>query len=324
MSTQTTRDPGLNEVNEAVYSQIDKSKYDPNQSAEERRDLRVKYRNLTSNTIERRRELVAQDNGDKLYRIISKSNILFENVKNTQEAVLDSRFMAITADINTQKVKNMSIGQENEISLDEFVSKIITASGDGPKHLDDERLDWEHLGKIATRFSKKAHTTDFLLGPLRVEKKQVNRAKTTRVTKNKEDLVRPQQLKEGDIAKQENETSKNVNTIYKILTEVEPINYFRFVTNPESFSQTVENIFYVSFLARSGVVGIDDSTGQPILGLRQVHTVESIDDVISKKQLVMGIDMKDFREIIDTYGITESVIPTRERVEAVARGNGWY
>ncbi|OBZ89268.1 Non-structural maintenance of chromosome element 4 [Choanephora cucurbitarum] len=320
MSTQAKKDPGLNEVNEVLYSQINKQLYDPNQSAEERRDLRVKLVQQT----ESRRELVAQDRGDKLYQIISKSNVLFENVKNTQEAVLDSRFMAITADINTQKVKNMSIGQENEVTLDEFVSKIITASENGPKHIYRQRLDWEHLGKIATKFSKKAHTTDFLLGPLMVEKKQVNRTKTTRLTKNKEDLVRPQQLKEGDIKKQENETSKNVNAIYKILTEVQPINYFKFVTNPESFSQTVENIFYVSFLARSGVVGIDDSTGQPILGLRQVLNVESIEDVVSKKQIIMGIDMNDYKAIIETYSITESVIPTRESVQAVARGSGWY
>lgn len=72
-------------------------------------------------------------------------------------------------------------------------------------------------------------------------------------------------MQQGDIQNQDNETSNNVNGIYNILSEVAPINYFKFVTNPASFPQTVENIFYVSFLSKSGVVEIDDSTGEPIL-----------------------------------------------------------
>lgn len=73
------------------------------------------------------------------------------------------------------------------------------------------------------------------------------------------------QLQESDIQQQENETLKNVNAIWRILDERGQTNYFQFVTNPESFSQTVENIFYVSFLIRNGVAEIDDSSGQPLL-----------------------------------------------------------
>lgn len=131
-------------------------------------------------------------------------------------------------------------------------------------------------------------------------------------------------MKKSDIKEQENETSNNVNTIYQILSQVGPVNYFKFVTNPESFSQTVENIFYVSFLARSGVVGISTETGQPILDLRDAPDVTNIEDVVSKKQIIMGIDIKDWNDIVKTYKITKSYIPTRQFADKVAGGTEWY
>ena len=44
-----------------------------------------------------------------------------------------------------------------------------------------------------------------------------------------------------------------------------PMNFFEFVINPDSFSQSVENIFYLSFLIRDGKakIFIDEKDGQP-------------------------------------------------------------
>lgn len=115
-------------------------------------------------------------------------------MKNTQEAVLDARFLVVASDLNAQKVQAIKIGSDTDVNLDDFVGKVTTYSRSGTEHVEDDTLDWEHIGKLATEFSKRVHTMDFMLGPLAVEQKKIKRTNKARLTKNKEDLVVPEQV----------------------------------------------------------------------------------------------------------------------------------
>lgn len=121
------------------------------------------------------------------------------------------------------------------------------------------------------------------LGPLTIEQKKRNVVKRAKLEKNKEDLKRPQELKEEDISRSPNETTKNVAIVsilcsqhkyiltsplqlQKLLNDnPDPINLFKFIINPNDFAQSVENIFYLSFLIRDGHVAFEIQDGEPII-----------------------------------------------------------
>ncbi|CAG8682910.1 8441_t:CDS:2, partial [Funneliformis caledonium] len=283
--------------------------YDPDQDKDEKRWLRKEYRNLINSTEENRQEYLRSES-DGLSNNIAKANELHQRVKNTHEATLDSRLLVLTSGLGVQKARRMKL-DNNSFDVDNYVSKLITFMGGRQLDSDTPDLDWKSIGRLAAQFTNRVPTSDFMLGPLSVETKEREKKIRHSLNKDKNALREPQQLKEKDIERQENETTRNVKMIFDILGDEQPINFFEFIINPESFGQTVENLFYLSFLVRDGKVNIDDDSGQPVLTLCEPPTADDYGNGLIKKQLLMEIDMSTWREIIEVYEIKESVIPTR-------------
>ncbi|CAG8635812.1 14148_t:CDS:2 [Acaulospora morrowiae] len=299
-----------NQMEEDTSSYFDKKTYDPDQDKDEKRWLRREYRTLITETEERRQDyLRSESNG--LSQNIVKANELVQKVKNTHEATLDSRLLVLTSDLGVQKARLMKL-DSNMFDADDYISKLITLMG-GRQVSDEEEptLNWKEVGEIASHYTQRV--------PTQKERKSGIRQN---LVKDKKEMTMPKQLGEKDIERQENETTRNVIMIWEILNEKQPINFFEFVINPESFGQTVENIFYLSFLVRDGKVSIDDDEGQPILSLCEPPTAEDYNNGLLKKQLIMGIDMNTWRELIEVYDIRQTAIPTRKSREKTT--GKWY
>lgn len=177
------------------------------------------------------------------------------------------------------------------------------AAADDDKIGDDgDMMNWPHLGRFACLpHIRRPALPGFLLGPLSVEKK------ARRITKrsapfrpNNLTETRPELLNIDDLAKKEDDLTavcgKILQQLHKIQAQTQErvadliddamddekkttvmhrhglrstggIDLMRFVVNPKSFAQTVENIFYVSFLIRDGRVEIEfDEYDFPTLG----------------------------------------------------------
>lgn len=166
-------------------------------------------------------------------------------------------------------------------------------------------LNWDALGRNACfPYSMRPPVPSFLLGPLSVEKKQ--RTQTQRRARQAKDTAgreaRPEALTKDDMQQSdENSLTKTCSTILTHLgshisraeqtlsragfkeedlhsqrgkamlkkcrlSSNGQVSLFEYALNPRSFGQTIENLFYISFLIKEGAVGVDqDEDGLPTL-----------------------------------------------------------
>ncbi|KAA1472846.1 hypothetical protein DENSPDRAFT_839229 [Dentipellis sp. KUC8613] len=309
--------------------------YNPDQDPEEKRQIRRDYRVLQNDGEENRNvnDLTAQ----QLIHKVQRADDLFRKVQAPQEATLDSNFLLSTSGIAAAKARAMKSGS-GAFDVDDFISKLITFMGGrrGTETLSDDSdpedgdidvpLDWEKIGRKALAKSRRIPAMDFMLGPLSVEQKKRNVGKRAKLEKNKADETRPQEIKEEDLVRSENETTKNVLTIRKLLQDQDgAVNFFRFIINPDDFAQSVENLFYLSFLIRDGICALDiEETGEPVIYLCEQAGDADYEAGLRKQQMVMELDMVTWKMAIDAFNITTPLIPQRPKSKESRNTGKWY
>ncbi|KAI9500492.1 Nse4 C-terminal-domain-containing protein [Coemansia spiralis] len=274
----------------------------------ERRRLRSKYRSLLSDAATRKNEYLSGSTA-LLLEDLERSNALYDAVSNPAEGVLDSKFLLISADIGAQRAHQMRLDSAAFDSL-------TTSTGCARRctaHPTPTSSRWRGSGP--TGRPRQAPRFSCIYGPLMAEAKErrprVKRQPAKPPAASTQQSASIETMGESDVKKQENQTTRLVQKIHKILAQVGPINLFELVINPRSFAQSVENIFYVSFLIRDGKAFIDDESGQPMIEACEPPQQDDYLSGLTKKQLIFSLDVGTWREIIDAYAIADSVIPQR-------------
>ncbi|KAJ8604994.1 hypothetical protein MRB53_041591 [Persea americana] len=222
----------------------------------------------------------------------------------------------------------------------------------------------------------------FLLGPLSLIKKQRAATQRRKRTADTGQETRPEALSREDLTQSEQSSltaqvsmirksmKKHIKTAEKVVMDAgittpeaaksergkrlmkeqllaqvngnPGVPLFHFVINPQSFGQTVENLFYVSFLIKEGAAGLGIEDDVPIL-CKSSYSItlasanfdsdmanplsieEKRDKNINKHQAILALDYKTWRDLIAVYKIEKSMIPHREAEAATQLGSrGWY
>lgn len=245
------------------------------------------------------------------------------------------------AGLARSKARNIKKGRE-VFSIDEFIGRLVTFCGDDNSNL-------KRLGALCTRHSIRPPTCDFMLGPLQVERKERNARARDAQRRSRAALIRPDNLTEKETAgaANSNTTTKTTVVIGKLLAKNSPMDLFSFIINPVSFSQSVENMFSLSFLVKEGRAGLyeneegmqivrhidqDDPTSSIPAHLRT--QTQGLDNDVAmsnaepdgweeRQQGVMTLDIATWKEAIEILDLTSSVIPHRKETDKI-RTSGWY
>lgn len=85
----------------------------------------------------------------------------------------------------------------------------------------------------------------------------------------------------------------------------------KFLFNPKSFTQTVENIFNFSFLIKKGDAEIGVRDGMGLYVKPQARPSDDAQHEVTTTQAVISFNMRDWRRIVEQHGLAEGDLPHR-------------
>lgn len=308
--------------------------------------------------------------------MVDRMNSTYTRVKQTSDATVDSALLLRLSDLARRKVASTQLGSSGavNIDIDEFVTRCIGFMKNTPNR-PLHGLAWgEFARKVAFPASRRPALPHHLLGPLSVEKKirvqKVQRSAGMRKS-NPAKAVKPTEmsLDEGENNHQTSALNR-VTGVFKVLWDYwlsktdeereEGLNYFECVVNPNSFSQTIENIFYVAFLVKNGNVELfeedcecdsedeeseeeEDEEGNRRKKKKRsrqggmlriwVYSDEEAKENkpdegkgAGRSQMLMSLNMWEWRQIVEVFGLRgrEPVIPNREVEDQTVAAGGWF
>ncbi|XP_040293965.1 non-structural maintenance of chromosomes element 4 homolog A isoform X1 [Bufo bufo] len=294
-----------------------------------RRQIRHQYRELMQSMHQNREDMLSS-RSNKLTDTLHAANQLFAEVSKPREAALDAQLLVLATNLGKEKANqlqaDMTVFDPTSFSEDLLSFMGINRLENPDSDSEDEGCAkgylgvdaWQKLGTEANKFFKRTPTFHFMLGSFKTEppvaRQKIERQK--RASKVAEKSVMPSQLKKMEESHQE-ATEKEVERILGFLQTYfredpdNPISFFDFVIDPNSFARTVENIFHVSFIIRDGFARIKlDSDKLPVIEPIAQDSESQVDKENQPRyQGVISLSHQDWKEIVETFEIEQPMIP---------------
>jgi len=196
---------------------------------------------------------------------LEKAEKIHEKISFTSEAIVDLQAQVTLSDIAESGIRARN--QAVDISIADLLDEL-----DRRFCPDGDDFDWEGVGMKAAEFISAVPPTRLIGGVLT---KELAKPKQRRHTTKKRKIVQEAKRTTKEIVDADKEekahTEGRVSSLKKKLKRAakhgkELLNYFEVVCNPESFSQTVENVFDLSFIVKIGEAKIVMKHGIPYVG----------------------------------------------------------
>jgi len=318
-----------NDVNHANRGSIGKENEDlksseetPQRTEEERKETRKGFKMLMETTAKFDELEPHEINRKKFGKAINKSIQLFREVDRPQEAVMDAQVFKQLSRLTKAQVESLSTNAQKFTSAD-FAEKLNNAVR-GPIDL----ADFMRIGRRVQHAYGRPVAFNYMYGSLNVEPRL---AKETKARQSRKatgvDL--------SELATQTAKTPTNPETaasltemfVNSTLMQLEdayevndrnPISYFNFILDPQSFTKSVENMFHFSFLVKEGKASFrldDDGRGLPFVAPLKVSKKSGSskdqndgNDAEDRHQAIISLAYDDWEDLIEQLDIDRAML----------------
>ncbi|XAR70029.1 hypothetical protein NMG60_11001844 [Bertholletia excelsa] len=281
-------------------------------AASDRRVLRSRYLAVKTRISDDRDDISKVDS-DKFNSIINEVESLHQLVQKPREQVADAEALL---DITNTLVSSVKAHSNEGITPSDFVSCLLRDFGKqvGPSgSTEDVRnsIAWKDIGLAVSHVFLRAPGCCTMLGPMNTEPKQ-RKAAVRRKHVRATETSRPEELDEA-ATEEKTDTDKNMAIMFDILKKNKRVRLENLVLNRNSFAQTIENIFALSFLVKDGRVEINvNDKGWHIVSPRNAPAANAVaSGEVSYSHFVFRFDFQDWKLMVDSVGVGEELMPNR-------------
>ncbi|XP_073157940.1 non-structural maintenance of chromosomes element 4 homolog A-like [Henckelia pumila] len=286
--------------------------------ASKSRTIRSHYREI-ENRINEEKDEITNGYSDKFMAIMNQVEIMHQHVSKPREQVADAETLLGLTSSLVASVKTHTSGG---VTPAEFLSCLIREFGrrKGIKRISgsDPIISWKNIGDLVSSIFMNGHTCMTMIGPMKNElkpRKLVVRAKRSRTKRD----ARPKELEK--VAEVVMDTDRNMRTMFEVLKKEKNAPVENLMFNRNSFAQTVENLFALSFLVKDERVHIDvDENGSQIAMPRNGPSAEDIKNgVVASHQFIFRFDFDDWKLMKNLVPEGKELMPHRDTVFGEAK-----
>ena len=288
---------------------------DERQSEEYRRQMRSRYIDLIKETNDKSDELCAPGS-ETLLKFLETGDEYSTKIVHAREGALDATFFAQSSKYSLEQLHRINLGKDWD-PID-FVTKIQEKHPSRDQSCvinpEDENftpveINWNAIGQKVSGLFKRAPTITFMNGPIKVERKEKKRKERSK--KDQDEAAEEKQPEEVTNQGNKDATTKEVESLYKSMRKrikkrkkdhQEPtIELPNVILDPNSFTKTIENLFYFSFLVKEGKAGLEyDKTSNEmkttLLSSDEVNTAEH-----KRNQSVLMLNLNMYNQMVEKY-----------------------
>eukprot|EP00644_Phytophthora_capsici_P011151 jgi/Phyca11/110126/e_gw1.18.442.1 len=276
-------------------------------TSEERRRARNWHRELLQQMKENASDL-ADLQSSKFNRAADDLEALYENVRYPRESTLDSLCL---------DELESSVGRQGRLLSGTDMTKFKTEDlirASGKVCAAHSELNWGALGNTSGGMFQSVPETNFMFGLLDTTTVKKPSKKRRRLVPNDDNNQETQPREYRDEI--ENTQGRRLKVLEDAVAKKpgEKVELFDAILDPDSFEQTVVNLFDTSFLVHQGSLGVGlDATGLPFLGRSQIGD-STRDAPDHNRQSIISITPAQWEELANACDQDEPLVGHREEM----------